>query len=89
MKRRESYFGMGLVILHRSQMTRTTLEIALPSPDFRTTLMGGRLTYDVTFDVQHARTQGGSSQESGFDLGTLRPRSQDLTTRSQRSSDSF
>ncbi|GBO37621.1 hypothetical protein AVEN_107512-1 [Araneus ventricosus] len=52
-----------------------------PSPNFRTTPTGGRLTLCVGFNVQQAHISGGSSVESGFEPGTLRPRGRDLTNR--------
>ncbi|GBM30211.1 hypothetical protein AVEN_165812-1 [Araneus ventricosus] len=41
---------MNLVILNRGQLTRTTPELANTSPNFRTTLLGGRSPsmYDLT-----------------------------------------
>ncbi|GBO26156.1 hypothetical protein AVEN_271352-1 [Araneus ventricosus] len=33
-------------------MTRTTPELSLPSPNFRITPVGGRLTYYLRFNVQ-------------------------------------
>ncbi|GBM85530.1 hypothetical protein AVEN_53130-1 [Araneus ventricosus] len=38
------YFGTDQVILNRGQMTRTTPQLAPPSPGSRTTPAGGRLT---------------------------------------------
>ncbi|GBN30450.1 hypothetical protein AVEN_255441-1 [Araneus ventricosus] len=64
-------------------MTRTTPELAHPSPNFHSTLTGGRLatTYDLTRNIP---IYGGSSVESGFEPGTVRPQSRDLTTRPPR-----
>ncbi|GBO30006.1 hypothetical protein AVEN_161647-1 [Araneus ventricosus] len=72
---------MNLVMLIRGRMTRTTPELAPPLSKLRTTPTGGRLatTYDLT-----ARIHGGSSVESGFEPGTLRPLSRDFTTRPPR-----
>ncbi|GBN39986.1 hypothetical protein AVEN_73269-1, partial [Araneus ventricosus] len=64
-------------------MTRTTPEMLPPSPNFHATPAGGRLT--TTYDLTCNRpTHGGSSVESGFEPGTLRPQSWDLTTRPPR-----
>ncbi|GBM28178.1 hypothetical protein AVEN_172671-1 [Araneus ventricosus] len=48
---------MDLVILNRSQMMRTTPELAPPSPSFHTTPTGGRLatTYDLACNRSHTR----------------------------------
>ncbi|GBO22961.1 hypothetical protein AVEN_15477-1 [Araneus ventricosus] len=57
-------------------MTRKTLDLAPPSPNFRTTPEGGRLTpYEPATSLMH----DGSSVESGFEPGILRDRSRDLT----------
>ncbi|GBM47301.1 hypothetical protein AVEN_172244-1 [Araneus ventricosus] len=64
-------------ILDRSQMTRTTPELAPPSPTFRTTPAGGQ-------ERATGPIHDGSSVESGFESGTLRPRSRHLTTRPLR-----
>ncbi|GBN00801.1 hypothetical protein AVEN_131513-1 [Araneus ventricosus] len=66
------------------QMTRTTPEMASPSPNICITPAGGRLHPYVIFNVQQAPTHGGSSVESGSEHGTLRPRSRDLITRLPR-----
>ncbi|GBN23995.1 hypothetical protein AVEN_204553-1 [Araneus ventricosus] len=74
-------------------MTRTTPDLAPPSPNFRATpthsgpvsktkldhcATGGRLA--TTYDL----ACGGSSVESGFEPATLRSRGRDLTTRPPR-----
>ncbi|GBO02126.1 hypothetical protein AVEN_154094-1 [Araneus ventricosus] len=53
----EGYFGTNLVILNLGQMTRTTPELAPPSPNFHATPTGGRLTttYDLTCNRPHTR----------------------------------
>ncbi|GBM34437.1 hypothetical protein AVEN_226851-1 [Araneus ventricosus] len=63
-------------------MTRTTPQLP-PSPSFHVTPTGGRLatTYDF---ARNGPIHGGSSVESGFEHGILRPQSRDLTTRSPR-----
>ncbi|GBN57661.1 hypothetical protein AVEN_23965-1 [Araneus ventricosus] len=79
-------------------MTRTTPELAPPSPNFRATPTGGRLatTYDLVCNRPYATgnrpyppcmpvgIHGGSSVESGFEPATLRSRGRDLTTRPPR-----
>ncbi|GBM50046.1 hypothetical protein AVEN_172927-1 [Araneus ventricosus] len=61
-------------------MTKTTAELAPPSPNFHATPTGGRLA--TTYDLECSRPiHGGSSVESGFEPGTLRPQSRDLTSR--------
>ncbi|GBN65260.1 hypothetical protein AVEN_18400-1 [Araneus ventricosus] len=52
LKQHEGYFGTHFVILNRGQMTRTTLELAPPSPNFCTTLERGRLatTYNLAYN---------------------------------------
>ncbi|GBN04266.1 hypothetical protein AVEN_264495-1, partial [Araneus ventricosus] len=64
-------------------MTRTTPELAPPSPNFRATPTGGRLatTYDLACNRPHT---SGSSVESGLEPATLRSRGRDLTTRPPR-----
>ncbi|GBO15086.1 hypothetical protein AVEN_237407-1 [Araneus ventricosus] len=52
---RSGDFGTDLVILNCGQMTRTTPDLAPPSPNFRTTPAGGRLAPYVRFDVQQAQ----------------------------------
>ncbi|GBN10529.1 hypothetical protein AVEN_243439-1 [Araneus ventricosus] len=50
-----------------------------PSPNFRTTPAGGRMT--ITYDLACNRPHtGGSSVESGFEPGNLRSQSRELTT---------
>ncbi|GBN63813.1 hypothetical protein AVEN_190365-1 [Araneus ventricosus] len=53
----EGYFGTDLVILNLGQMTRTTPELAPPSPNFHATPTGGRLTttFDLTCNRPHTR----------------------------------
>ncbi|GBL76147.1 hypothetical protein AVEN_234432-1 [Araneus ventricosus] len=65
-------------------MTRTTPELAPLSPNFNATT-GGRsaTTYDLTCNRPHARR---IFYGIGFELRTLRPQSQDLTTRPPRRS---
>ncbi|GBN68105.1 hypothetical protein AVEN_205000-1 [Araneus ventricosus] len=53
---------MDLVILNHGQMTRTTPEVALPPPNFRTTPAGGSLTPTIPI-------HNGSSVELGFESG--------------------
>ncbi|GBM43040.1 hypothetical protein AVEN_234095-1, partial [Araneus ventricosus] len=50
LKQHKGYFGMDLIILNHSQMTRTTPELAPPSRNFHATPTGGRLAtmYDLT-----------------------------------------
>ncbi|GBM29908.1 hypothetical protein AVEN_246467-1 [Araneus ventricosus] len=57
LKQHEGYLGTDLVILNRGQMTRTTPELAPPSPNFRATPTGGRLatTYDLACNRPHTR----------------------------------
>ncbi|GBM17578.1 hypothetical protein AVEN_80881-1 [Araneus ventricosus] len=56
-KQHEGYFGTDFVILNHSQMTRTTPELAPPSPNFHATPMGGRLAtmYDLACNRPHMR----------------------------------
>ncbi|GBN57575.1 hypothetical protein AVEN_17322-1, partial [Araneus ventricosus] len=56
-KQHEGYLGTDLVILNQGQMTRTTPELAPPSPNFRATPTGGRLvtTYDLSCRRPHTR----------------------------------
>ncbi|GBO27993.1 hypothetical protein AVEN_226104-1 [Araneus ventricosus] len=51
-------------------MTKTTLELAPSSPNFRTTPTGGRLdlSHDLTCNIH-----GGSTVESSFEPGALVP----------------
>ncbi|GBN14926.1 hypothetical protein AVEN_249819-1 [Araneus ventricosus] len=53
----EGYFGTDLVNLNRGQRTRSTSELAISSPNFRTTPAGGRLapTYDLTCNRPNTR----------------------------------
>ncbi|GBN23472.1 hypothetical protein AVEN_102900-1 [Araneus ventricosus] len=69
---------MDLVILNRCQMMRTTPKLAPPSPNFRTTSAGGRLTHDIRVSMHQAHMRGGSSLESGLEPGTLRLQSRDI-----------
>ncbi|GBM88142.1 hypothetical protein AVEN_213957-1 [Araneus ventricosus] len=57
MKQHEGYFWTDLVILNHGQMTRTTPELAPPSPNFHDTPTGGRLAtaYDLTCNRPHTR----------------------------------
>ncbi|GBM16321.1 hypothetical protein AVEN_194059-1 [Araneus ventricosus] len=52
-----AYFRTDLVILNHGQMTRTTPELAHPSPNFHATLTGGHLatTYDLACSRPHKR----------------------------------
>ncbi|GBM82288.1 hypothetical protein AVEN_214686-1 [Araneus ventricosus] len=52
-----------------------------PSPNFRTTPTGGRLTHDARFNMHQAHIHSGSSVELGFEPGMVRPRYPDFTTR--------
>ncbi|GBM28961.1 hypothetical protein AVEN_232051-1 [Araneus ventricosus] len=61
---------MDLVILKSYQMTRTTPELAPPSPNFRNTPATGRLT-PGRFNLHQAHKYGGSSLESGSEGETL------------------
>ncbi|GBO05487.1 hypothetical protein AVEN_57977-1 [Araneus ventricosus] len=64
-------------------MTRTTPELEAPSPSFHAAPTGGCLA--TTYDLACNRPiHCGSSVESGFEPGTLRPQSRDLTTRPPR-----
>ncbi|GBM46284.1 hypothetical protein AVEN_26392-1 [Araneus ventricosus] len=74
---------MDLVILNRSGMKRTALELVPSSPNFRSTPAGGRLT-QVKFNRHQTHKHGGSSLKSGFEPAALRLRSQDPTTRPPR-----
>ncbi|GFS98982.1 hypothetical protein TNCV_3896631 [Trichonephila clavipes] len=56
--------AMDLEILSHGQMTRTTSEQAPSSPNFHTTLMGGRLSLDM-FNVLKPPLHGGSSAVLG------------------------
>ncbi|GBL89110.1 hypothetical protein AVEN_255244-1 [Araneus ventricosus] len=53
-KSHEDYIETNLVILNRSQRTRTTPELA-PLPNLRTTPTGGRSTHYVRFSEQNTR----------------------------------
>ncbi|GBM32642.1 hypothetical protein AVEN_89640-1 [Araneus ventricosus] len=57
LKQHEGYLGTDLVILNRGQMTRTTPELASPSPNFRATPTRGRLatTYDLACNGPNTR----------------------------------
>ncbi|GBM56005.1 hypothetical protein AVEN_45149-1 [Araneus ventricosus] len=77
----EGYFVMDLVISNRGQMTRMAPELSHPS--FRTTPTGGSLAFEVRFNVHWDHIYGGSSVEC--EPGTLKPWSQDFTTRPRRS----
>ncbi|GBM01970.1 hypothetical protein AVEN_269572-1 [Araneus ventricosus] len=72
---------MDLVILSRGQKTR--MAPGTPSPNFRTTPTGEHLAPDG-FNVHWIPLHGGSSMESGFESGTLRPQIRSLTTRPPR-----
>ncbi|GBN77542.1 hypothetical protein AVEN_247067-1 [Araneus ventricosus] len=61
-------------------MTRTASELALSSPNFDTTPVGGCLTDGVRFNLHHGSRRGGPSLE----FGTLQFR--DFTTRPPRPS---
>ncbi|GBN04941.1 hypothetical protein AVEN_3589-1 [Araneus ventricosus] len=71
-------------------MTRTTPELALPSPSFHATPTGRRLvtTYDLTCNRLHTRPAIlynismllGSAMELGFEPGALWPQIRDLNT---------
>ncbi|GBN65168.1 hypothetical protein AVEN_63678-1, partial [Araneus ventricosus] len=63
-------FWINVVILNRGQMTRTTPELAPPSPDFRITPEGERL----------------APYKAGFEPGILQPQSPTFTTRPPRPS---
>ncbi|GBM10240.1 hypothetical protein AVEN_177504-1 [Araneus ventricosus] len=69
LKQHGGYFGLNFIILNHGQMTRTTHD--LPAP---------LLAHDDRFTVHQAHMNGGSSVESGFEPGTLRCQSRDLTT---------
>ncbi|GBL98552.1 hypothetical protein AVEN_111660-1 [Araneus ventricosus] len=64
-------------------MTRTTSELAPPSPNFRATPTGGRLatTYDLACNRPHTRR---IFSGIGFRTCDLRSRGRDLTTRPPR-----
>ncbi|GBM56942.1 hypothetical protein AVEN_82433-1 [Araneus ventricosus] len=55
LKQHEGYFGTDLAILNRGQITSSTPELSLPSPNFRTNPAGRRLvtTCDLTFNSTH------------------------------------
>ncbi|GBN69849.1 hypothetical protein AVEN_80125-1 [Araneus ventricosus] len=73
LQQHEGYFRTDLVILNRSQMSRTTHELPYPSPNFRFTPPGGQLApTDLT-------CTGPASVESGFEPGILRSQGRDLT----------
>ncbi|GBN27546.1 hypothetical protein AVEN_61955-1 [Araneus ventricosus] len=76
LKQHEVYFGTELVTFNHGQMTRKTPKV----PRFHATPSGGRsaTTYDLACD---RCIHGGSSVESGFEPGALRPQSRDLATR--------
>ncbi|GBN11623.1 hypothetical protein AVEN_111508-1 [Araneus ventricosus] len=63
-------------------MTTTTPELA--PPNFCRTLAGGRLTHYVVFNAHQALPHFEYLVKSSFELGTLRPRSRDLSTRPPR-----
>ncbi|GBO29218.1 hypothetical protein AVEN_121902-1 [Araneus ventricosus] len=48
---------MDLEALNKGQMTRTTPELAAPSPNFLTGLVARRLAPDVRFGVQQAHAR--------------------------------
>ncbi|GBM31699.1 hypothetical protein AVEN_45625-1 [Araneus ventricosus] len=75
----EGFFGTDLVVLNRVRRRGQHLDLAPPSPSFHTTSAGGRLIHEVGLSVQQDHMHGGSSGESGFEPGTLQPRSRDLT----------
>ncbi|GBO13469.1 hypothetical protein AVEN_156864-1 [Araneus ventricosus] len=52
--------------------------------NFHTAPVGGHLTIKVIYNVHQAYIHCGSSLESRFQPGTLRPRSQELATRPPR-----
>ncbi|GBM02530.1 hypothetical protein AVEN_178468-1 [Araneus ventricosus] len=58
-------------------MTRTTAELEPPSLNFRAAQAGGRLAHDGRFGKHTRRIFDGI----GFERGTVRPRSRNLTTR--------
>ncbi|GBN25944.1 hypothetical protein AVEN_273345-1 [Araneus ventricosus] len=82
-KELEGYFGTDLVILNLGQVTRTSFELAPPSPNFLTTPAGGRLAH-ARFEVYQAHKDGASSVELGLKSGTIRFPSRYLTTRPLR-----
>ncbi|GFV53203.1 hypothetical protein TNCV_1065621 [Trichonephila clavipes] len=52
--------AVNLIILNRSQVTRTTPELASPSPNFHTTPTGGSLSYDI-FNMNRPPLGGSST----------------------------
>ncbi|GFT33108.1 hypothetical protein TNCV_1264701 [Trichonephila clavipes] len=54
-----------LIIQNHGQVTRTTPELALPSPNFYTQPTGGRLSLDI-FNVHQPHLHGGASMTLGF-----------------------
>ncbi|GBM71923.1 hypothetical protein AVEN_102951-1 [Araneus ventricosus] len=85
LKQHEGCFWTALVILNRGQMTRTTAGLAPPFPSSRIAPAGECLA--TAYDSACNRPKhDGSSVESGFQPGTLRLRSRDLTTRPPRPS---
>ncbi|GBM03177.1 hypothetical protein AVEN_70596-1 [Araneus ventricosus] len=73
----EGYFETDLIILNRCQMTRAT-------PDLEPLSKLPHHTSGRTCFIH-----GGSSVESGFESGTLWPRSRSLTLRPPRLHDNF
>ncbi|GFV92316.1 hypothetical protein TNCV_3949261 [Trichonephila clavipes] len=66
---------MDLVILSRGQVTRTTPELAPPSPNYHPTPPGGRLS------IMHISPTRRVFSSTGFELVTCQQRSDNLTTR--------
>ncbi|GBN34189.1 hypothetical protein AVEN_138976-1 [Araneus ventricosus] len=83
MKHHEDYFVTYLVILNRSQMTRTTPGLATPlltsAPQQREGVW--HPTYDLKCNRPNTRR---ILVESGFKPGALKSQSQDFTTRPPR-----
>ncbi|GBM48985.1 hypothetical protein AVEN_55199-1 [Araneus ventricosus] len=73
LKQLEGYSRMDLVILNKSQMTRTTPELA---PPLHTSAPGQREdvwapTYDLTFNIHGASSVESSFEPSGREVETL------------------
>ncbi|GBM21207.1 hypothetical protein AVEN_265813-1 [Araneus ventricosus] len=64
-------------------MTRTTPELAPPSPNFRTTPTGGCLEFSHDLACNRPHIQGGSSVKSGFEPGALVPKAVTLPLATQ------
>ncbi|GBM64794.1 hypothetical protein AVEN_10216-1 [Araneus ventricosus] len=87
-RQHESYFWTDLVILNCGKMSKTAPELARLSKLPHHT--NGRTFVTSTHDLTCNRpAYGGSSVQSGFGPGTLRPRSRNLIIRPLRPHDAY